>query len=151
MADTGVIDLDTGAMVEKHGHGRPRGSKNKPKGASTTISSSFAPVKQHPSHPLGSKNKPKTSDSLANKPLDATIACHNTPHHSSGNIFSFFAFAGAQCREQQRVPLKFTEFMDGKSFMKPSFEKSLVKDLHTRWRFTMMAMERCSSGAAGPV
>jgi hypothetical protein len=29
-------------------------------------------------------------------------------------FFSFFTFAGAQCREQQRVPLKFTEFMDGK-------------------------------------
>jgi hypothetical protein len=38
----------------------------------------------------------------------------------------------------------------GKSFAKPSFEKSLVKDLHMRWRYTMMAMERCSSGAAGP-
>jgi hypothetical protein len=29
-------------------------------------------------------------------------------------MFSFFfALVGAQCREQQRVPLKFTEFMDG--------------------------------------
>jgi hypothetical protein len=26
----------------------------------------------------------------------------------------FFAIAGAQCREQQRVPLKFTQFMDGR-------------------------------------
>jgi hypothetical protein len=26
----------------------------------------------------------------------------------------FFATAGAQCREQQRVPLKFTQFMDGR-------------------------------------
>jgi hypothetical protein len=32
---------------------------------------------------------------------------------STGTVFSFFALAGAQCREQQRVPLKFTEFMDG--------------------------------------
>jgi hypothetical protein len=31
MADAGVIDLDTGAMVEKRGRVRPRGSKNKPK------------------------------------------------------------------------------------------------------------------------
>jgi hypothetical protein len=38
----------------------------------------------------------------------------------------------------------------GKSSMKPSFEKSLVKDLHMRWRYTMMAMGRCSSEAAGP-
>jgi hypothetical protein len=34
------------------------------------------------------------------------------------------------------------------SFVKPSFEKSQVKDLHMRWRYTMMAMERCSSGLA---
>jgi hypothetical protein len=31
----------------------------------------------------------------------------------SGHLFSFFSFAGAQCREQQRLPAKFTEFMDG--------------------------------------
>jgi hypothetical protein len=66
-----------------------------------------------PGRPLGSKNKPKPSASLANKPLDAPAARHNTPPPSSSNIFSFFAFVDAQCREQQRVPLKFTEFMDG--------------------------------------
>jgi hypothetical protein len=32
MADTRVIDLDTGVVVEMRGHGRPHGSKNKPKG-----------------------------------------------------------------------------------------------------------------------
>jgi hypothetical protein len=113
MADTGIIDLDTGVVVEKRGRGRPRGSKNKPKEASTAISSSSAPVKWCPGRPLGSKNKPKPSASLATKSLDAAAARHNAPPPSSGNIFSFFAFAGAQCREQQRVPLKFTEFMDG--------------------------------------
>jgi hypothetical protein len=107
MADTGVIDLDTSPVVEKRGRGHPRGSKNKPKGASMTISSSSALVKS----PLGSKNKPKPS--LANRPLDTTAARHNTPPPSSGNIFSFFAFVGAQCCEQQCVPLKFTKFMDG--------------------------------------
>jgi hypothetical protein len=113
MADTIVIDLDTGAMVGKRGHGHPHGSKNKPKEASMMVSSSSAPVKWCPGRPLGSKNKPKPSASLANKPLDATAACHNTPPPSSGNMFSSFAFAGAQYREQQRVPLKFIEFMDG--------------------------------------
>jgi hypothetical protein len=34
MADARVIDLDAGIMMEKHGRGRPHGSKNKPKGAS---------------------------------------------------------------------------------------------------------------------
>jgi hypothetical protein len=77
------------------------------------VSSSSAPVKLRPVRPLGSKNKPKPSASLANEPLDATTARRNTPPPSSRNIFSFFSFAGAQCHEQRRVPLKFTEFMDG--------------------------------------
>jgi hypothetical protein len=29
-------------------------------------------------------------------------------------IYSFFYIAGAQCREIQRLPLKFTQFMDGR-------------------------------------
>jgi hypothetical protein len=90
MADTGIIDLDTGVMVEKRGHGRPRGSKNKPKEASMAVSSSSVLVKRRPGHPLGSKNKPKPSASLANRPLDAPTAHHNTPPPSSSNIFSFF-------------------------------------------------------------
>jgi hypothetical protein len=45
--------------------------------------------------------------------LDANATRHNTPSPSSGNIFSFFAFACAQCHEQQHLPLKFTQFMDG--------------------------------------
>jgi hypothetical protein len=113
MANTGVVDLDAGVMVEKRGHDLPCGSKNKSKGVSTTISSSSVRVKRCPGHPLGSENKPKPFASLANEPLDATTARRNTPPPSSGNIFSFFAFAGAQCREQQRMPLKFTKFMDG--------------------------------------
>jgi hypothetical protein len=112
MVDTRVIDLDAGVVVEKRGRGCPRGSKNKPKGASMVVSSS-APVKRCPGRPLGSKNKPKPSASIANTPLDATAARRNTPPPSSSNIFSFFASAGAQCHEQQCIPLKFTEFMDG--------------------------------------
>jgi hypothetical protein len=114
MADTGVIDLETGVVVEKRGRGRPCGSKNKPKEASMVISSSSVRVKRRPDRPLGSKNKPKSSTSLASKPLDTTAARQNNPPPPSVNIFSFFAFARAQYREQQRVPLKFTEFMDGR-------------------------------------
>jgi hypothetical protein len=44
MADTGVVDLDAGVMVEKRGCGRPRGIKNKSKVASMAVSSSSAPV-----------------------------------------------------------------------------------------------------------
>jgi hypothetical protein len=46
MADAGVIDLDTGAVVEKRGHGRPRGSRNKPKDISMVASSSAMPIKR---------------------------------------------------------------------------------------------------------
>jgi hypothetical protein len=114
MDDTSVIDLDIDVIVEKRGRGRPRGSKNKPKESVMAGSSSSAPVKRWPGRPLGSKNKPKPSASPDSKPLKATAARHNTPSPPFGNIFSFFAFAGAQCREQQRVPLNFTEFMDGR-------------------------------------
>jgi hypothetical protein len=114
MADTNVIDLDTGVIVEKRGRGRPHDSKNKPKESAMAGSSSSASVKRRPGHPLGSKNKPKPSASPASKPLEATTACHNTPSPPFGNIFSFFTFAGAQCHEQQRVTLNLTEFMDGR-------------------------------------
>jgi hypothetical protein len=109
MADASVINLDTSVIVEKRGRGRPRGSKNKPKDASMVASSSSTPVKWRPGHPLGSKNKPKPYASLAHQSVDANAAHHSTPPI---NVFSFFAIAGAQCREQQRVPLKFTQFMD---------------------------------------
>jgi hypothetical protein len=111
MADASVVDLDTGAVIEKRGHGRPRGSKNKPKDASLVASLSSASMKRHPSRPLGSKNKPKPSFAVAH---DASAADHNaSPPPPPIKTFSFFVIAGAQCREQQRVPLKFTQFMDG--------------------------------------
>jgi hypothetical protein len=113
MANTGVIDLDGGVVVEKHGRGRPRGSKNKPKVVIMEASSS-TPAKQRPGHPLGSKNKAKDSTSHINDPLDVSVAHPNPPQPSTWVVFSFFTFAGAQCREQQRVPLKFTEFMDSR-------------------------------------
>jgi hypothetical protein len=114
MADAGVIDLDTGVVVEKRGRGRPRGSKNKPKDISMVASSSTAPMKRRPGRPLGSKNKPKFSSSRARQSVDALAARHNASPPSPINLFSFFVIAGAQCREQQRVPLKFIRFMDGR-------------------------------------
>jgi hypothetical protein len=94
MEDTSIIDLDTRAVVENPRHGRPRGSKNKPKETSMAVSSSSAPVKWCPDRPLGSKNKRKPSTSLVSTPLDADAARHNTPSPPSGNTFSFFAIAG---------------------------------------------------------
>jgi hypothetical protein len=104
-------------VVEKHGRGRPCGSKNKAKVATTDTSSS-APAKRRPGRPLGSKNKAKASSSQINEPLDVSVAHPNPPQPLSGAVFSFFALAGAQCREQQRVPLKFTEFMEGRELRK---------------------------------
>jgi hypothetical protein len=74
MADTGVIDLDTGIAVEKRGRGLPRDSKNKPKDVSMVASSSAAPMKRRLGRPLGSKNKPKSSSSLARQPVDVPTA-----------------------------------------------------------------------------
>jgi hypothetical protein len=99
-ADTGVIDLDTGAVVEKHGCGRPRGSKNKPKDASMAVLSSSAPVKRRPGRPLGTKNKLKPSADFASRSVDANTARHSTPSPPPINVFSFFAIAGAKCHEQ---------------------------------------------------
>jgi hypothetical protein len=45
--------------------------------------------------------------------MEAHAAWHNASPPPPINLFSFFIIAGAQCREQQRVPLKFTKFMDG--------------------------------------
>jgi hypothetical protein len=112
MADTGVVDLDADVVVEKRGRGRPRGIKNKPKVISQAASSS-APIKRHPGHPLGSKNKHRSSTSQVNEPLDVSAAPLHPSLPSTRTVFSFFALAGARCREQQRMPLKFTEFMDG--------------------------------------
>jgi hypothetical protein len=115
MVDVGVIDLDTGVVVEKRGRGRPCGSKNRPKDVSMMVSSSSAPMKRCPGHPLGSKNKPKPSSSPALRSVDAHAARRNaSPPPPPVNLFSFFVIAGAQCREQQCVPLKFTQFMDGR-------------------------------------
>jgi hypothetical protein len=100
MADAGVIDLDTSAVVEKRGCGHPRGSKNKPKDVSMLASSSSALMKRHPGHPLGSKNKPKSSTSLANRSMDANAARRNASPPPLVNVVSFFAIAGAQCHEQ---------------------------------------------------
>jgi hypothetical protein len=76
--------------------------------------SSSAPAKRRPGCPLGSKNKAKASSSHINEPLDVSVAHPNPPQPSTGAVFSLFALAGAQCREQQCVPLKFTEFMDSR-------------------------------------
>jgi hypothetical protein len=111
MADAGVVDLDIGALIEKRGRGHPCGSNNKPKDASLVALSSSTSMKRRPSCPLGSKNKPKPSVAVAQ---GASAAPRNASPPPPVKTFSFFIIVGAQCREQQRVLLKFTKFMDGR-------------------------------------
>jgi hypothetical protein len=99
MVDASVIDLDTGAMIEKRGRGRPRGNKNKTKDVSMVASLSSMPMKRRPGRPLGSNNKPKPSSSVPHQVVDANAAPRNASPPPV-NLFSFFVIAGAQCREQ---------------------------------------------------
>jgi hypothetical protein len=57
---------------------------------------------------VGGKNKPKVSAAIPGPSAPPRNASLPPP-----KIYSF-CIAGAQCREIQRVPLKFTNFMDGR-------------------------------------
>jgi hypothetical protein len=105
MADASGSRLNISAPVEKRGRGRPRGSKNKAT-ATATVASSSAPVKRRPDRPAESKNKIKVPSTTPGPSAPSVNA-------SPPRIYSFFCIAGAQCREIQRLPLKFTKFMDG--------------------------------------
>jgi hypothetical protein len=108
MADVGGSRLNLGALVEKQGRGRPRGSKNKAL-IDALAALSSAVVKRRPGRPAGSKNKPK---------MHLVVPGPSTPSASASSppprLFSFFCIAGPQCREIQRLPSKFTNFMDGR-------------------------------------
>jgi hypothetical protein len=109
MADAGGSHLNIGTQEEKQGHSRPRGSKNKSKGPDVVASSSV-PAKRCPGHPVGIKNKPKVSTAAPGP----SAPPHNAFPPPSPRIYSFFYIVGTQCREIHRVPLKFTNFMDGR-------------------------------------
>jgi hypothetical protein len=109
MADTGGLHLNIGAQMEKRGHGHPRGSKNKSKDPSA-VSLSSVSVKWRPGRPVGSKNKPKVSIAAPGP----SAPPHNASPPPLPKIYSFFCIVGAQCREIQRVPLKFIKFMNGR-------------------------------------
>jgi hypothetical protein len=109
MTDAGGSQLNIDAPVEKQGRGRPCSSKNKSKDPAVAASPS-APVKRRPGLPLGSKNKTKMSTAAPGP----SILPRNASPPSSPRIYSFFCIADAQCREIQRVSLKFTNFMDGR-------------------------------------
>jgi hypothetical protein len=108
MVDADGSRLNLGSPMAPRGHGHPRGSKNK-----TTLAAagslSAAPVKRRPGRPPGSKKKPKVTNTTPgpSAPPSATSS-------SSPRIFSFFCITNAQCHKIQRLPLNFTNFMDGR-------------------------------------
>jgi hypothetical protein len=88
MADAGGSRLNIGAPVEKRGHGRPRGSKNKAS-IEAAVASSSTPVKRCPDRPAGSKNKPKVP-SVALGPSAPSANASSPPPR----LYSFFCIAG---------------------------------------------------------
>jgi hypothetical protein len=108
MADAGGSRLNIGALVEKRGRGRPRGIKSKAT-IEAVVASSSAPMKQRPGRLVGSKNKPKVPFAAPGPSAPSTNASSPPPR-----IYSFFCIAGVLCCEIQRLPLKFTKFMDGR-------------------------------------
>jgi hypothetical protein len=108
MADASGSRLSIGAPVEKRGRSRPRGSKNKAIAIAAVVSLS-ALVKRHPGRPTGSKNKLKVLSAAPGPSAPFGNASPPPPR-----VYSFFCIAGAQCHEIQRLPLKFTKFMDGR-------------------------------------
>jgi hypothetical protein len=108
MADADGSRLNLGVPTAPHGRGRPRGSNNKT-AADAAGSSSSVSVKWCPGRPVGSKNEPKVPCTTAGPSASPGITSPPQP-----KIYSFFCIAGTQCREIQRLPLKFTKFMDGR-------------------------------------
>jgi hypothetical protein len=106
MADASGSRLSIDTSVEKQGCGHPHGSKNKAT-ATALVASSSALVKRHPGYPARSKNKIKVPSTIPGPSASSVNA-------SRPRIYSFFCIADAQCHEIQRLPLKFTKFMDGR-------------------------------------
>jgi hypothetical protein len=108
MADASDSRLNIDAPVVKRGHGRPRGSKNKTTVAAMGASSS-ALVKRRPGRLARSKNKPKVPFAILGPSAPSPGTSSSSPR-----IYSFFCICNAQGREIQRLPLRFTNFMDGR-------------------------------------
>jgi hypothetical protein len=146
MADAGDVNLGTGVLMEKWGRGRPHGSKYKPKDTSLVASSS-ASVKRCPGRPVGSKNKPRVPVTAA---PGSSVAPGNASPPAPVKTFSFFCIAGAQCREIQRVPLKFTKLMDGRELHEMILREQFGSGTPYEVEVYYDGAARCTSGADGP-
>jgi hypothetical protein len=108
MADAGGSQLNIGALVEKRGRDRPRGSKNKSKDPAAASLSSV-PIKRRPGRPLGSKNKTKMSTAASGPsapPCNASPPPFPGYTPSASPTLNAVRFSGCL--------LKFTKFMDGR-------------------------------------
>jgi hypothetical protein len=143
MADAGGSRLNISAPVEKRGRGRPRGSKNKA-AIEAVVALSSAPVKWRPGHPAGSKNKPKVPSAAPGLSSPSVNASPLPP-----KIYSFFCIAGTQCREIQRLPLKFTKFMDGRELREAVLREHSGGELPMKWKSSMTAPVSNTSRATG--
>jgi hypothetical protein len=149
MADTRVINLEDGVVVEKRGRGRPRGSKNKPKASVAEISSSTL-AKLHHDRPLGSKNKVKTSATPTNisKHLDVSLAQPNPLQPSTGALFSFLPLLAPNVVNNSAFLSNLLNSWKAESFAKLFYESCLVMDPHMK-KFTTTVKVICFSGVAG--
>jgi hypothetical protein len=89
-------------------HDDTRGSKNKTTAVAMGASYSVL-VKRRPDRLAGSKNKPKVPSAAPGPGASSPDTSSSSPR-----IYSFFCICNAQCREIQRLPLKFTKFKDGR-------------------------------------
>jgi hypothetical protein len=143
MADAGGSRLNFGAPVEKWGRSRPRGSKNKAS-IEAAVASSSALVKRHPGRPVGSKNKPKVPSAAPGPSAPSANASSPLPR-----LYSIFCIVGPQCREIQRLPLKFTMFMDGRELREAVLREHSGEELPMKWRSGMTAPVSSTSRAVG--
>jgi hypothetical protein len=107
MADASDSRLNIDALVVKRGRGRPRGSKNNTTAAAMGASSSSL-VKRRSGRPAESKNKPKVPSVIPGPSVPSPGTSSSSP-----GIYSVFCICNTQCREIQRLPSKFMDFMDG--------------------------------------
>jgi hypothetical protein len=133
MADIGVVNLEDGVVVEKHGRGRPRGSKKKAKASVTEISSSI-PDKRRRAHPLGSKNKVKTSATPTNisEHLDVSLAWPDPSQPSTWALFSFFPLPTPNAVNNSAFLSNLLNSWMVESFAKLFYERCLVMDPHMK-------------------
>jgi hypothetical protein len=106
--------------------------------------------KRRHDHPLGSKNKkPSTIAVDASIAPDLDSNQPILPERSPEKLFYFIALVDAQCRERQRLPMKFAEFMDGREISQTILREVSSGGRHTSCKCIMMVTAMFILLAAG--